>query len=285
VRERFLVRDGRQATKNGEADFFSETVLATLHDHFEMIDMNPLVIDRRRLPEAPSYAEPDETKSTWYEITDIIEYLPGGLAKGKVSYCGCFHDMPDGLQTHIHAPMGLELRSRWKLGGVLPGEPPEAIELGLDVPRTGLYLREDVEMKCNIILTPFVKKTLKKAHHGVVAHMIQKAESANVSTTGLGGAPGNSNMRPTGYASSQPDLRSGATNPSNLSSNSPSYHANQLAPPNRTSGYGQYGQPLPAQHRAPANLLSQTPQAAGQQSNQAVFELPTTTPRPSELPG
>jgi hypothetical protein len=236
-----------------------------------MIDLNPLVIDRRRLPEPPRYAEPDEQKSNWYEITDMIEYLPGGLAKGKVSYCGCFHDLPDGLQTHIHAPMGLELRARWTLCGSLPGEPQESIELGLDVPRTGLYVRETVEMKCNIILAPFVKKTLKKAHHGVVEKMIQKAEAGvlNIDSTGLGVAaakaglkPGHGYQRPGSFGSSQPNLHHGTTNFAGTSSSpSPqpqlplqpqpqpqpqsSYLAGRPAQSGRVSQYEPYGRPQP----------------------------------------
>lgn len=46
----------------------------------------------------------------------------------------------------------------------MPGEPFEPVELGLGAPLTGLYLREDVDLRCNIIMASFVKKTIKKSH-------------------------------------------------------------------------------------------------------------------------
>lgn len=57
----------------------------------------------------------------------------------------------------------------------MPGEPKEAPELGLGVPKNGLWLREDVDMRCNILMLSFVKKTLKKAHSTLVARLVEKA--------------------------------------------------------------------------------------------------------------
>ena len=59
----------------------------------------------------------------------------------------------------------------------MPGEPRETVELGLvNAPREGLYLREDVDMKCNIVMSGFVKKTLKKAHAVLVDRLVVKAD-------------------------------------------------------------------------------------------------------------
>lgn len=90
------------------------------------------------------------------------------MVTGKVDYYACFHDLQDGIQTHCFAPMGLDIRSRWRVAGNLPGEPRETAELGIGIPKDGLYIREDVTMKCNIMLTSFVKKTFKKAHERLV---------------------------------------------------------------------------------------------------------------------
>ena len=102
---------------------------------------------------------------------------------GKVSYNVCFHDLEMGLQTHCYAPMGLNIRGKWTLGGSLPGEPVAPVELGMGAPLQGLYLREDVDMKCNIMMTGFVKKTLKKAHSSLVDRLLVKAAIVDASLT------------------------------------------------------------------------------------------------------
>lgn len=150
------------------------TVLETLHSHTEMIDLNPLVIERHPI-KAPPSASHEEFHCQWYSLTDRVQYLPGGLIQGKVTYSACFHDLTMGLQTHVFAPMGLDIKNKWTLGGNLPGEPREAVELGLGVPKAGLWLREDVDMRCNMLMTGFVKKTLKKAHATLVGRLVEKS--------------------------------------------------------------------------------------------------------------
>lgn len=139
-----------------------------------MIDLNPLVIERHPI-KAPPSASHEEFHCQWYSLTDRVQYLPGGLIQGKVTYSACFHDLSMGLQTHVYAPMGLDIKNKWTLGGNLPGEPREAVELGLGVPKAGLYLREDVDMRCNMLMTGFVKKTLKKAHATLVGRLVEKS--------------------------------------------------------------------------------------------------------------
>ena len=151
-----------------------ETVLETLHNHVEMIDLNPLVTERHPI-KPPSEATAEEYHCQWYSITDKVNYLPGGLYSGSVTFNACFHDLPDGLQSHIYAPMGLDMKGRWTLGGSLPGEPRQAVEIGLGLPKTGLWLREDVEMKVNVVMGGFVKKTTKKAHATLVSRLVEKA--------------------------------------------------------------------------------------------------------------
>ena len=161
-------------------------VLTTLHNHVEMIDLNPLVIDRHRI-KPPPQATPEEFHCIWYLVTDKVSYLPGGalssVASSKISYPACFHDLANGIQTHIYAPMGLEIRGKWTLGGSLEGEPAQPVEMGLGVPMQGLYVREDVDMRCNILMTGFVKKTLKKAHAQLVQRLSVKAQLEGVKMT------------------------------------------------------------------------------------------------------
>lgn len=153
-----------------------EVAIAMLHNHDEMIELNPLVIEHHPiLP--PSNAAKDEYQDcVWQEMTDRISLLPGGVANRKVTYRGCFHDMPNGLQTHVYAPMGLDIRERWTIGGSLPGEADEARELGLNLPSRGLYLREDGEMKCNMLMSSLVRKNLDNAHKTLVHRILTKAE-------------------------------------------------------------------------------------------------------------
>jgi hypothetical protein len=145
-----------------------------------MIDLNPLVEERHPIKPPPN-ATAEEYHCIWYSLTDKVQYLPGGLASGKVTYTCCFHDLQNGLQTHCYAPMGLNIKGKWTLGGSLPGEPVPPVELGLGAPLTGLWLREDVDMKCNFMMTSFVKKTLQKAHSKLVDRLLVKAQIQDAS--------------------------------------------------------------------------------------------------------
>ncbi|KAF2280121.1 uncharacterized protein EI97DRAFT_111520 [Westerdykella ornata] len=148
-----------------------------LHSHGEIIELNPLVIGFEPI-KAPRDAPADEFYSTWYEISERIQYIPGvgKLGSGKIKFKGCFHDMPWGLQTHIYAPAGVDLRNKWQICGNQPGEPPEARELGIDAPAEGLYLREDIQITCNVTMVGFVKKETKAASKVLVERLIKKAE-------------------------------------------------------------------------------------------------------------
>lgn len=179
-------------------DITREFVMDFLHNYEELIDLNPLVKDRHRI-EPPAHATSDELHCTWYSLTDRISYLPGGLMNGDVTYTCAFHDLPNGIQTHCYAPAGLskclnmyaclkgrltlstDIREKWTLNGSLPGEPIEPVELGTGAPVTGLYIREDVDMRCNVIMTNFVKKTLKKSHAALIERL--KTNARLVSAT------------------------------------------------------------------------------------------------------
>ncbi len=84
--------------------------------------------------------------------------------------------MPWGLQTHIYAPANVDLRNTYKICGNEPGEPPETHEIGIGAPAEGLYLREDIEIKCNIAMTSFVKKETKINSKILIDRLVKKAE-------------------------------------------------------------------------------------------------------------
>ncbi|CAL3964591.1 hypothetical protein PZA11_002427 [Diplocarpon coronariae] len=150
-----------------------QTVLETLHDHLEMIDLNPSHTDRHSVSPPPE-ATPEEYHCSWYQITDLVSYLPG--YKGKVSFRACFHDLAIGVQIHVYAPLGLDIKEKWTVGGSMPGEPVMPAEIGIGAPIYGLYLREDVEMRCNFLVTRFVRKALKDALATLVARLVVKAQ-------------------------------------------------------------------------------------------------------------
>jgi hypothetical protein len=148
-----------------------------LQSHGEIIELNPLVTGYEAI-KAPRNAPADEFYATWYEITQKIQYIKGigKLGSGAIKFNGCFHDMPWGLQTHTYAPAGVDLRNKWQICGNQPGEPPVAQELGLGAPPEGLYLREDIEIKCNVTMISFVKKETQAASKKMVERLIKKAE-------------------------------------------------------------------------------------------------------------
>ncbi|EFQ26894.1 hypothetical protein CGRA01v4_07886 [Colletotrichum graminicola] len=152
-----------------------------LHSHSEVITLNPLVLDHKPI-KAPRDAASDEYYSTWYEISQRIQYVPGigKMGSGKISFNGCFHDMPWGLQTHTYAPMNIDIRIKYRIDGNQPGvEPPQPPEIGtggLGIPADGLYLREDIEIRCNVTMVSFVKAQLKAASKEMVSRIIKKAE-------------------------------------------------------------------------------------------------------------
>lgn len=148
-----------------------------LHSHGEVIGLNPLVTGFEPV-KAPRDAPSDEFYATWYEIAQRIQYIPGigKLGSGAIKFKGCFHDMPNGLNTHIYAPAGVDMRNKWQICGNQPGEPVETRELGLGAPPEGLYLREDIEIKCNMTMAGFVKKENKAASKVFVERLIKKAE-------------------------------------------------------------------------------------------------------------
>ncbi|KAK5111825.1 hypothetical protein LTR85_011723 [Meristemomyces frigidus] len=151
-----------------------QLALDMLHSHAEMIQLNPLVTGVKSI-EAPRDSAADEFFSQWYEISEIITWGLG--MKKKINFKGVFHDQPWGLQSHVYAPMGTDLRSKYRIGGNQPGEPREARELGVDTPTDGLYLREDMEIVCSVPLTMgFVKKEMKAATATMLNRLTRKAE-------------------------------------------------------------------------------------------------------------
>jgi hypothetical protein len=152
-----------------------QLALDILHSHSEIITLNPLVLSHQPI-RAPRDAIADEYYSTWYEITERVQYVPGlgKLGTGKISFNGCFQNVEWGLQTHMYAPMGIDLQSKWRIGG--PSENRDMPDMADYAPQSGLYLVEEVQIECNRTLVSFVKGQLKAASKVLVDRLIRKAE-------------------------------------------------------------------------------------------------------------
>lgn len=161
-----------------------EAVIKLLHSHADMIKLNPLVTNFQQC-DPPANIPADEHDFTWYEITDKVAYLPWNLLSGEVTFKASFCDLPTGLRTHIYAPMGLDMKESWSVESmgmstertdagteaqtVAPGPGPEP---GLAGSSGGLCLREDIDMQCNMLMTWFVKRTLKEAHNSLKDQLV-----------------------------------------------------------------------------------------------------------------
>lgn len=154
-----------------------DTVIETLQNHPEMIELNPLVVNYTRCEPVPSApAEERESHWVWYELTDRISFLPGGLLRGNVSYKGSFRSIPSGLRTHVYAPTGLDIRATWSVGGKPPGEKQEKPDSEPNRPDGhGLFLREEVDLRCPFWSAGFVKKTMRRSHEVLVDRLVWKA--------------------------------------------------------------------------------------------------------------
>ncbi|KAI6244910.1 hypothetical protein HI914_07048 [Erysiphe necator] len=156
-----------------------EIVMEMLHSYTDIIDLNPLIEERHSIKPPPN-ATTEEYHCDWFSLTERVQYLPGGIISGKVSYTACFHHLVNGLQAHYYAPLGIEIKNKWTLCGSLPGEAIAPVEIGLGAPKSGLYLREDVKITCNFMAAPYFKKSAKKGHALLISRLVARAQFLNV---------------------------------------------------------------------------------------------------------
>ncbi|KAK7942558.1 Nacht and wd40 domain protein, partial [Apiospora aurea] len=251
------------------------------HANTRVIELNPLVTGFKPI-KAPRDAPSDEFYSTWYEITERIQYIPGlgRLGSGSISFNGCFHDMPWGLQSHIYvgSPANVDLRNKYRIAGNQPGvEPPEPQEMGLaslGAPKDGLYLHEDIEIRCNFAMVGFVKTQLKAASKEMVNRFIKKAELLDAGVLSAMIEDGklrtvNPNDRSTQYANAG----------SGSGPNSPPARVAGHPLPSSTTDPQQYSRPGTAGSQAPGYYVA---------NHNRYSELPNPTAPPAvvmELPG
>ncbi|KAK8097767.1 uncharacterized protein PG998_013253 [Apiospora kogelbergensis] len=238
-----------------------------------VIELNPLVTGFKPI-KAPRDAPSDEYYSTWYEITERIQYIPGlgKLGSGTISFNGCFHDMPWGLQSHIYvgSPANVDLRNKYRIAGNQPGvEAPGPQEMGLaalGAPKDGLYLHEDIEIKCNFAMVSFVKAQLKAASKEMVNRIIKKAELLDAGVLSAMIEDGklrtvNPNDRSTTSTIPRCGRRPYGSRPGTSGSQAPAYQAGQKANHQRYSELPYSNAPpavvmeLPGDYPPPASIL------------------------------
>ncbi|KAJ5701805.1 hypothetical protein N7488_009353 [Penicillium malachiteum] len=247
-----------------------QLALDILHSHSEIITLSPLVLSHHPI-KAPRHATADEYYSSWYEIIQRVQYVPGigKMGSGKISFKGCFENVPWGLKTHTYPPMGIDLKSKWRIAGNEPHEEPDTTETRPPgAPQNGLYLLEEVEIRCNMTLMSFVKNQLKAALKVLVERLIKKAELLDAGVL---------------QAMFQ-DGKLRTFNPADRTSTSPfqlQTHFSQASAelPQSPTGMSRWGS-MSSSSSGPRTALSYY---RGRRKS-GVVELPDTSPSPQELP-
>lgn len=256
-----------------------QLALDILHSHGEIITLNPLVLSYHPI-KAPRDAVADEYYSTWYEIIERVQYLPGlgKMGSGKVSFKGCFQDTEWGLETHTFVPLGIDIKSKWRIAGDQPDEPRKFKEFRHDAaPENGLYLQEDIEINCNITLISFVKNQLKAASKVLVDRLIKKAELLDAGV--LQGVMEDGRLRTINPADRSSMARSDSLASSRRESDQISLNSYQL-PRSPTRSTRQPSMSTGSQSKYPY-----APPQDGQDKTFLAAELPADTYHPQPLPG
>lgn len=260
-----------------------QLALDLLHSHDEVIKMNPLVTEVKSI-DPPRTAAADEFFSNWYQITEIITW--GFGLKKKIQFHGVFHDQPWGMQSHVYAPLNTDMRQTYRIGGNQPGEPPEPKELGVDTPASGLYLREDVNVKVSTPLVgSFVQKEMKDSSKVMIDRIVRKAELLDEGKLHAMFEKGKlKTAKPSGEAtySDRPLPSPGSPPASSSPGTTPeTYHSAQFKSPNVDSkGFGRYSDIAP--DRSASVRSSQQYLPAYQQAG---YKGPDFAQTGAELPG
>jgi hypothetical protein len=133
----------------------AQDVLALLHDHIAMMDLNPLVIAHTIIP------SPDVVPAwnSTYLVTDKMSY---GLWTGKTTYQASFRDTADGLETETRAAMGVASEAVWRLEKQITGE------------NANLVLLETAKVTCPRLLRPFVEGQIRTSHQELIQRFLKR---------------------------------------------------------------------------------------------------------------
>jgi hypothetical protein len=108
-------------------------------------------------------------------MTDRISYLPRRILEGNLRYNAAFKNLHTGLETHVYAPLSVDIRETWAIRSNTSKEEEEGGG-GANKPTTRLCLLEEGWLNCHRLIRPFVSKNLDIAHKVLVERMVMKAE-------------------------------------------------------------------------------------------------------------
>lgn len=132
-----------------------QDVLALLHDHIAMMELNPLVIAHTIIP------SPDVVPA-WDSTYIVTDKMPYGLWTGKVTYQVSFRNTADGLETEAKAAMGFISEAVWRLEERTTGE------------STDLVLLETAKVTCSRLLRPFIEGKIRTSHQELCQRLLKR---------------------------------------------------------------------------------------------------------------
>lgn len=160
----------------------AKRILATLHDHSLLMELNPLVKSHHLLnPTSPQEAQDSSTSKCTYRITERLSYLPFHLWDSEITFTATFQDTELGLITKVSAPLGVEMNSEWKL---LTSNERRSDSLLQRSVGNGIgeeeewILQETATVSCSMFMMPFVKTQIKQSRGNIHQRFRQWLESA-----------------------------------------------------------------------------------------------------------
>ncbi|KAF2993727.1 hypothetical protein E8E14_002019 [Neopestalotiopsis sp. 37M] len=89
--------------------------LQLLQSHDDLMDMGALTKERHPI-DPPPEAQPEERHHAWlwYSITEQFR-LPKDVGVGEFSSKVGFLNLPNGMISHVHSQLGIEVRDYWTI--------------------------------------------------------------------------------------------------------------------------------------------------------------------------
>lgn len=144
-----------------------QVALDLLHSHQELIKLNKLVTDVKKVDAQQDAKTEEYLMSDWYEITEKMARGPGTM-----TFKGCWTDREWGVESYTFKPKLFDMRSSYRIGGNQPGEPREE-----STTVDGLYLKEDINIDCRVpMMDRFVEKEMREASKTMIERMKRIAE-------------------------------------------------------------------------------------------------------------
>lgn len=146
-------------------------MISTLHAHENMFNLQPLI---RRFEEVTvadtgmDAADPHFDPATplqGYIVGENIEFIPGlgSIGSKDIEFPALLQNTAEGVRSAANAPAGVKVRSAWRVEQA----PDSAVEQ--------FVLVEDGSAEAFVLLMPFVKSSMEKAHSELCNKLVEKA--------------------------------------------------------------------------------------------------------------